>query len=104
MSDTSGTDAHWGALALLVGVTGVAALTGALASVRAGDFYQVLSKPTWAPPAQVFGPVWSVLYVLMALAAWLVVRARGWPGALKKHPDLPLGSVAGQIQSADREQ
>ena len=81
MSDTSGTDAHWGALALLVGVTGVAALTGALASVRAGDFYQVLSKPTWAPPAQVFGPVWSVLYVLMALAAWLVVRARGWPGA-----------------------
>ena len=74
-------DAHWGALVLLLGGTGAAALTGAIASVRAGDFYQQLSKPTWAPPAQVFGPVWSVLYVLMAVAAWLVIRAWGWPRA-----------------------
>lgn len=74
-------DAHWGALALLLGGTGAAALTGAIASVQAGEFYQQLSRPTWAPPAQVFGPVWSVLYVLMAVAAWLVVRAWGWPRA-----------------------
>lgn len=81
MSDSSRPEPHWGALALLVGGTGVAALIAAIASVRAGDFYQLLSKPTWAPPAQVFGPVWSVLYVLMAVAAWLVIRARGWPRA-----------------------
>lgn len=81
MSDSSRPDAHWAALALLAGGTGMAALIAAIASVRAGDFYQLLSKPTWAPPAQVFGPVWSVLYVLMAGAAWLVIRARGWPGA-----------------------
>lgn len=73
--------AYWGALALLLLGTGAAAILGAMASVRAADFYQQLSKPSWAPPAQVFGPVWSVLYVLMAAAAWLVIRARGWPGA-----------------------
>ena len=61
--------------------TAAAAVAGAIASVRAADFYQQLAQPTWAPPAAVFGPVWSVLYVLMALAAWLVVRTLGWPGA-----------------------
>jgi translocator protein len=74
-------DAHWGALALLGLATILAALAGASASVQAAAFYQQLSKPSWAPPAQVFGPVWSVLYVLMAAAAWLVVRAWGWPRA-----------------------
>ena len=81
MSDSTTRDAHWGALALLLLATGAAATVGSMASVRAADFYQQLSKPTWAPPAQAFGPVWSVLYVLMAIAALLVVRARGWPRA-----------------------
>ena len=81
MSDSAGPEAHWGALALLMGGTGVAAFIAAMASVPAGDFYHLLSKPAWAPPAQLFGPVWSVLYVLMALAAWLVIRARGWASA-----------------------
>lgn len=73
--------ARWGALALLLLATGAAAVAGAIASIRAADFYQQLAKPAWAPPAQAFGPVWSVLYVLMAIAAWLVVRAWGWPRA-----------------------
>ncbi|MEO8223868.1 MAG: TspO/MBR family protein [Gammaproteobacteria bacterium] len=73
--------AHWGALAFLGLATATAAIAGASASVQAADFYQELSKPPWAPPAQVFGPVWSVLYVLMAVGAWLVVRAWGWQRA-----------------------
>ena len=72
---------RWGALGLLLLVTASAALIGGMASVRAADFYRQLSKPAWAPPAQIFGPVWSVLYLLMAIAAWLVVRSRGWPRA-----------------------
>ncbi|MEE7560368.1 tryptophan-rich sensory protein, partial [Xanthomonas sp. Kuri4-2] len=37
--------------------------------------------PAWAPPGWLFGPVWSVLYGMMAVAAWLVWRERGWRGA-----------------------
>jgi tryptophan-rich sensory protein len=50
---------------------------GAVASVDAASFYGQLSKPPWAPPASVFGPVWSVLYALMGISAWLVWRSPG---------------------------
>lgn len=47
---------------------------GALASANARSFYADLVSPDWAPPGWVFGPVWSVLFFLMAVAAWLVWR------------------------------
>jgi len=72
---------HWGALVLLLVVTGAAAAAGSIASIQAADFYQQLAQPAWAPPAAVFGPVWTALYLLMAVAAWLVIRTSGWPGA-----------------------
>lgn len=58
-----------------------AAAVGAVASVDAASFYAQLSKPSWAPPAWLFGPVWSVLYALMGVAAWLVWRSPGSKGA-----------------------
>ena len=61
--------------------TFAAGSVGAIASVRAASFYAQLSQPSWAPPAWLFGPVWSVLYILMALAAWLVWRKHGFSGA-----------------------
>lgn len=54
-----------------------AAAAGALGSADAASFYASLSKPSWAPPAWLFGPVWSVLYALMGVAAWLVWRTAG---------------------------
>jgi len=62
-----------------LGLVFVAAALGAIASSGAPAFYGQLSKPAWAPPASVFGPVWSVLYLLMAVAAWLVWREPGVP-------------------------
>ena len=56
----------------------VVAAIGALASVQAKSFYGQLMQPTWAPPAWLFGPVWSLLYAMMAVAAWLVWREGGW--------------------------
>jgi benzodiazapine receptor len=56
----------------------IAAAIGAVASVQAGSFYLSLSRPAWAPPASVFGPVWAALYTLMAIAAWLVWRESGF--------------------------
>ena len=62
----------------------VVAAVGASASLQAGTFYAELIRPDWAPPATVFGPVWTVLYAMMAVAAWLVWKRR----------ELPLARVA----------
>ena len=58
-----------------------AAGVGGLASANAGDFYRELIHPSWAPPGWLFGPVWSALYALMGVAAWLVWRAQRFSGA-----------------------
>ncbi len=52
----------------------VAAAIGAIASVDAKSFYAELTRPSWAPPGYVFGPVWTTLYTLMGISAWLVWR------------------------------
>lgn len=43
-----------------------------------GDWYAALIKPEWNPPAWVFGPAWTLLYTLMAVAAWLVWKRVGF--------------------------
>src|SRR5690349_13566540 len=59
----------------------IAAGSGAVGSLEAGAFYEQLVRPSWAPPQWLFGPVWTILYVLMGIAAWLVWRAHGFKGA-----------------------
>lgn len=58
-----------------------AAFIGGIASANAPEFYAQLDKASWAPPSGLFGPVWTVLYAMMGVAAWLVWRERGWSGA-----------------------
>jgi tryptophan-rich sensory protein len=67
-------------LGLCVATSGI----GALASVNARTFYAELARPAWAPPGWVFGPVWSALFLAMAVAVWLVWRdpQTGKPRAL----------------------
>lgn len=55
-----------------------AAALGGIASAQAQSFYAQLTQPAWAPPPWVFGPVWTVLYTMMAIAAWLVWRDGGF--------------------------
>jgi benzodiazapine receptor len=56
---------------------GVAALGGISTAKEIPGWYAHLHKPGFTPPNWVFGPVWSLLYTLMAVAAWLVWKARG---------------------------
>ena len=56
-------------------VSFIAAVIGAAGSIQAGPLYTQLARPEWAPPASTFGPVWTVLYALLGIAAWLVWRA-----------------------------
>ena len=67
---------------LLVSFIGcfVAAGIGAMATQRAPEFYAALSRPSWAAPSSLFGPVWTMLYTLMAIAAWLVWMKKGTAG------------------------
>jgi tryptophan-rich sensory protein len=58
-----------------------AAAVGAIASIEAQTFYAELTLPSWAPPAWLFGPVWTVLYAMMGVAAWWVWREYGLGGA-----------------------
>ncbi|MCC5880622.1 MAG: tryptophan-rich sensory protein [Idiomarina sp.] len=60
---------------ILLGLTFIAAAIGGIGSASAGSFYQQITQPDFAPPAWVFGPVWSVLYLMMGVAAFLVWRS-----------------------------
>jgi tryptophan-rich sensory protein len=71
----------WLALAGWVALCAIAGAIGAVASIDAKEFYASLDQPAWAPPSAIFGPVWTLLYMSMALAAWLVWRERGFARA-----------------------
>ena len=52
---------------------------GAIATTPEIDgWYRTLAKPSWNPPDSVFGPVWTTLFILMAIAAWLVWKPEGF--------------------------
>jgi benzodiazapine receptor len=82
--------AVWIGLAFWLTVTFSAAWVGS--RFQPGEWYAGLVKPVLTPPAWVFGPVWTLLYLMMAIAAWLVWRTLGLTGALG-----PLGLFLMQL-------
>lgn len=78
----SGAARSWFALFGFIGAAFVAAAIGGAAttsSVR--DWYPALTKPSWNPPSWIFGPVWTLLYIMMGIAAWRVWLQRTLTGA-----------------------
>lgn len=74
--------AAWLGLVPFLVAVGVVAWLGALAASSSRETYDALELPFFAPPGWLFGPVWSVLYVMIGVAGWLVWRASGWGAAL----------------------
>ena len=66
---------HLAAFAVFAALTAAAAVTGS--QFMPGPWYAALAKPAWTPPNWVFGPVWTVLYVMIAVAGYLAWRAAG---------------------------
>jgi len=65
-------------LIICIAVCSTAGLLGSFWTFPNLDpWYASLAKPSWTPPNWLFGPVWSVLYVMMAIAAWLVWKKSG---------------------------
>lgn len=60
-------------LILLCLAVGFSAGLATQASVS--DWYPTLAKPSWTPPNWLFAPVWTILYIAMAVAAWLVWKS-----------------------------
>ncbi len=62
-------------IAICIGAGGL----GAIATTPEIDtWYKSINKPTWTPPGFVFGPVWTTLYIMMGVAAWLVWKRGGF--------------------------
>ena len=82
MSATAPKHPWIGLLVLIVICFAVSGVGGAVTYPEIENWYAKLAKPSWTPPDSVFGPVWSALYLGMAIAAWLVWRQGGVAGAL----------------------
>ncbi|NIL96830.1 MAG: tryptophan-rich sensory protein [Planctomycetales bacterium] len=84
---------RWAGLLVAILICFAAAGFGGLVTTpQIPHWYAQLAKPDWTPPDWVFGPVWTLLYLMMAVAAWLVWRRRGWAGA-----KLPLALFGVQL-------
>ena len=81
-----------GLVVFLVVCFAAAGIGGAVTTPKIGTWYATLLKPSWNPPSWIFGPVWSALYLCMAVAAWLVWRQQGFVSAT-----LPLTLFAVQL-------
>jgi tryptophan-rich sensory protein len=80
------------AVGLILWIGASMAAGGVGSQFMPGQWYASLVKPSWNPPSYVFAPVWTTLYILMGIAAWLVWRKVGFPGA-----KLALGLFIAQL-------
>ena len=88
---------RWPGVVVAVVVTFAFAAIGTLATTSGLDpWYADLEKPSWTPPSWLFSPVWTALYIAMAVAAWRVWSAAGpraWPALVVYMVQLALNAA-----------
>lgn len=78
-----------GLVVSLLIVFGIAALGGFLTNLSVGSWYPSLHKPSWTPTGATIGTIWTILYTLMGLAAWIVWRSN----SERRQPPLAIYAV-----------
>lgn len=68
----------------------IAFIGGLVTSSSVSTWYTMLEKPTYNPPSWVFGPVWSILYLMIAVSGWLIYLKTGWKSLALKIYGLQL--------------
>lgn len=87
------TTTRWVGLVLfIVACLGAGGLGAIATTPEIEGWYKTIEKPSWNPPDYVFGPVWTTLYVLMGIAAWLLWKPEGFRAAAK-----PMALFGGQL-------
>ena len=66
---------HWQSFLPFLAIVSAVAVSGAV--FMPGDWYKSLDKPTWTPPDWLFAPAWTVLYLMIAIAGWLIWQSEG---------------------------
>lgn len=85
--------ARWGSLLVFIaGCLGAGGLGAIATTPEIEGWYKTIEKPSWNPPDSVFGPVWSTLFVMMGVAAWIVWKREGFKAA-----KMPLSLFAVQL-------
>lgn len=74
-----GVSRWWALLGFLVLCFGVAGVAGWMTRPEIGGWYASIRKPSWNPPNWIFGPVWTTLYAMIAVAGWLVWQTEAGP-------------------------
>lgn len=69
---------YWMLLGFFVMCFAVAGAGGYVTSTTVGSWYPTLNKPSWTPSGRTIGMVWNVLFLLMAIAGWLIWKQVGW--------------------------
>ncbi|TWU28958.1 TspO/MBR family protein [Novipirellula artificiosorum] len=84
---------RWIGLAIFIGICLGAGGIGAIATTsEIESWYKTIETPSWNPPDYVFGPVWTTLFIMMAVAAWRVWKQEGFKPAAT-----PLTLFAAQL-------
>ncbi|CAM3572794.1 TspO/MBR family protein [Flavobacterium psychrophilum] len=75
MKTTTTVSNNWKLVICILICQSVGIISGLLTNTQNNTWYDTIVKPSWNPPGYLFGPVWTILYLLMAISLWIVWKS-----------------------------